>query len=231
MLVSTSRSPSSVETRPRKRSWYSLSVSAEPRARPKSAAADAIRRYAASARSRGPWARVTATRLDVSLTTGTAASRRAAPGRIHGMAGEPWFGRLGRARPVPFAAASRLWRGRGWGVGVGPDVAAPEPEHCRISSKRCTNVMQLDAPRLGDVGVGRLMYGWAAGLARPGVGSKASHPYRGNRTSTHACALVLETVYVWVLGLNEPGVYPMATRAGMPSARRSTAIVPANCWQ
>src|SRR4051812_22483865 len=50
----------------------------------------------------------------------------------------------------------------------------------------------------------------------PGVGSNGSQPYRGNQTSTHACASWSVTVHVFDCGSYTPLVNPSATRAGTP---------------
>ena len=66
-------------------------------------------------------------------------------------------------------------------------------------------------------------------VPRPGVGSNGSQPQPSNQASTHAWALW--SVTVQTPSSQEPLVKPTATRAGMPSRRSISAIVPAKCWQ
>ena len=53
----------------------------------------------------------------------------------------------------------------------------------------------------------------------------------GNQTSTHEWASRSRTTYSRSSSSNEPGEKPVATRAGTPPMRSSSASAPENCWQ
>jgi hypothetical protein len=69
------------------------------------------------------------------------------------------------------------------------------------------------------------------GGAEDGVGSKVTQPMSGNHASTQECASRSRTTYSLALRSSEPEVKPVATRAGMPPIRSSSAIAPEYCWQ
>jgi hypothetical protein len=64
-----------------------------------------------------------------------------------------------------------------------------------------------------------------------GVGSYVTQPSSSNHASTHAWASVSRTIQASRRLENPPGLKPVATRAGTPPIRRSSAIAPEKCWQ
>ena len=77
----------------------------------------------------------------------------------------------------------------------------------------------------------RLSPGCARAGAAAGVGSRVTQPIPGNQASTQECASRSRTTYSFSFSSNAPVVNPVATRAGMPAIRSSSASAPEYCWQ
>src|SRR3954467_10587485 len=73
--------------------------------------------------------------------------------------------------------------------------------------------------------------GWDRGGAIAGVGSNVTQPMSRYQTPTHEWASRSRTTYSRVLESSEPVLKPVATRAGIPAIRSSSAIAPEYCWQ
>jgi hypothetical protein len=67
--------------------------------------------------------------------------------------------------------------------------------------------------------------------ATDGVGSNVVHPMPGNQASTHEWASKSRTTQSRRVSSRLPGVNPVATRAGTPAIRSSSAIAPEKYWQ
>ena len=64
-----------------------------------------------------------------------------------------------------------------------------------------------------------------------GVGSNVTQPNGSNHASTQECASVSRTIQASLRLEKPPGLKPVATRAGTPPMRSSSAMAPEKCWQ
>ena len=121
-------------------------------------------------------------------------------------------------------------------VEAAPTTGAPPPERSWWTVAPAAADVDVAAAALDPLaGAAGIPSRGAHGRAtwRPwaiGVGSNGTQPTPAKYASTQACASLL-VISRLPSGRAVPGVYPRATRAGIPAARTSTAIAPAYCSQ
>src|SRR5215213_9778844 len=108
---------------------------------------------------------------------------------------------------------------------------------CGASSRLLSRSPRRSPPRSGAVAVPAFgnsptsSPGWERAGAAAGVGSRVTQPMPGNQASTQEWASRSRTTYSFCFSSKAPVVKPVATRAGTPPIRSSSASAPEYCWQ